>query len=132
VNDLNGQNRDVLVRKFWKAINDAAFDDLERIMKADTNIWLPNTREVFKGVEKYIRFNKTYPGRWYAEIESIYSTSENVITVVHVHDEVNTLSFFVNSIFSFSDDMISEIKEYWGDNGEPPQWRLDEKLSERY
>ncbi len=129
---MNGQNRDVLVRKFWKAINDAAFDDLERIMKADTNIWLPNTREVFKGVEKYIRFNKTYPGRWYAEIESIYSTSENVITVVHVHDEVNTLSFFVNSIFSFSDDMISEIKEYWGDNGEPPQWRLDEKLSERY
>lgn len=129
---MNGQNRDVLVRKFWKAVNDAAFDDLERIMKADTNIWLPNTREVFKGVEKYIRFNKTYPGRWYAEIESIYSTSENVITVVHVHDEVNTLSFFVNSIFSFSDDMISEIKEYWGDNGEPPQWRLDEKLSERY
>ncbi|HPJ88335.1 MAG TPA: polyhydroxyalkanoate synthesis regulator DNA-binding domain-containing protein [Thermotogota bacterium] len=124
--------REGLVRQFWQYINDAEFDRLHQVMEDSAIIRLPNTREVFIGTEKYICFNRKYPGRWFAEVETLYPSDKKLISIVNVHDEGETARFIVMSVFSFSDDRISEISEYWSDNGEPPQWRLDERLSERY
>ena len=98
----------------------------------DANIWLPNTGEVFRGADKYIAFNKKYPGRWFAQVQTLFTDGTVVISIVKVVDEEETAGFFVTSIFSFSGQLISDIKEYWGENGDAPQWRLDEGLSEFY
>ena len=119
-----------LVMKFWEYIDQAEFDKLENIMTSDANVWLPNTNEVFRGADKYIAFNKKYPGRWFASVQSLFTDETVVISIVKVVDEEETASFFVTSVFSFSNQFISEIKEYWSENGEAPQWRTDEGLSE--
>jgi len=122
----------ILVKKFWEYIDQAEFDKLKDIMIPDATVWLPNTNEVFRGADKYIAFNKKYPDRWFAKVQSLFTAGKVMISIVKVSDEKEDASFFVTSIFSFSNQLISEITEYWGENGEAPQWRVEEGLSENY
>ncbi|WP_425448316.1 nuclear transport factor 2 family protein [Dethiothermospora halolimnae] len=121
-----------VVKLFWQYINNADFDGLDNVMTNDAMVWLPNTKEVFKGKSKYIEFNKRYPDRWYVDLEKLYSSGETIISVAKIFNKERSMSFYVTSFFKLKDDLIEEITEYWGENGEPPKWRIDEKLSERY
>lgn len=121
-----------IVKLFWEYIHNADFDSLNELMSDDACIWLPNTKEVFKGKRKYIEFNKKYPDRWYVDLEKLYICGETIISVAKIFNSENTASFYVTSFFKVNNNLIEEITEYWGDNGEPPKWRLHEKLSERY
>jgi hypothetical protein len=102
------------------------------MMSDDACVWLPNTKEVFKGKDKYIEFNKRYPGRWYVDLEKVFVCEETVISVDKIFNVENTLNFYVTSFFKLENNLIQEIIEYWGDTGEPPKWRIDENLSECY
>ncbi len=101
-------------------------------MDKNAQIFLPNTREVFKSAEKYIAFNKAYPGRWYAVVERMNTVGSSVITTVKISSPDQDISAYVTSYFELKDNKIIEITEYWGDNGNPPEWRLEAGLSERY
>jgi len=121
-----------IISNFYKYMGDGLFDKMGELMDKDATVWLPNTREIFRGSNKYVDFNKRYPGKWKMTIEKIYSIENTVISSVKVKLEDNLNSFYNTSFFKLEDNLIEEITEYWGDNGEPPKWRLDEKLSERY
>ncbi|MDU5080091.1 hypothetical protein CIW83_05190 [Tissierella sp. P1] len=124
--------KEYIVKKFWALMSDGMFDEVGELMEEDAYVWLPNTREVFKGKDKYINFNKKYPGRWIITLDKIFSKDEIVVSAVKVEAEDKSSSFYATSFFTVKDSLISEIVEYWGDNGEPPQWRVEETLSERY
>lgn len=124
--------KEYIVKKFWALMSDGMFDEVGELMEEDAYVWLPNTREVFKGKDKYINFNKKYPGRWIITLDKIFSKDEIVVSAVKVEAEDKSSSFYATSFFTVKDNLISEIAEYWGDNGEPPQWRIEELLSERY
>ena len=124
--------KEYIFKKFWALMSDGMFDEVGELMEEDAYVWLPNTREVFKGKDKYINFNKKYPGRWIITLDKIFSKDEIVVSAVKVEAEDKSSSFYATSFFTVKDSLISEIVEYWGDNGEPPQWRVEETLSERY
>lgn len=124
-------NEDI-VKRFWTLMSDGKFDEVGKLMKEDAEVRLPNTREVFKGRDKYVNFNKKYPGRWIINLDKIFSKDDMIVSAVKVESEDKTSSFYATSFFAIKDTLISEIVEYWGDNGEPPQWRVEESLSERY
>ena len=42
-----------------------------------------------------------------------------------------SLSFHVVSFMKIRDGRISALDEYWGDDGDAPQWRLEKKLGTR-
>ena len=121
-----------IVRLFWECIHNADFDGLNKIMSDGACIRLPNTKEIFKSKNKYIEFNKKYPGRWYVDLEKVYECETTFISVAKVFNAENTISIYVTSFFKFKNNLIEEIIEYYSDNGEPPKWRLEENLSERY
>lgn len=121
-----------VVAQFWQAISDADFAKLELVMTPEAKVYLPNTREVIQGCGNYIRFNKTYPGRWYATVERTSESGHSVMTTTKVWSRDTPLSFYVTSYFTFEADRIQEIWEYWGENSEPPEWRRDGALTSRY
>jgi hypothetical protein len=121
-----------LIKAFWECINNADFDGLSKQMSDNAHIWLPNTKEVFKGKNKYIEFNKRYPGRWYVDLEKIYECGETIISVARIYTDENTLGLYVTSFFKLKDNLIEEITEYYSENDEPPKWRVEEGLAERY
>jgi len=57
---------------------------------------------------------------------------DTVISAVMVESEDKTSSFYATSFFYLKENLIQQITEYWGINGEPPAWRVQEILSERY
>lgn len=121
-----------IIEKFWTLMSDGMFDEVGKLMQEDANVRLPNTREIFRGRDKYINFNKKYPGRWIITLDKIFSKDETVVSAVKVESEDKSSSFYATSFFTIKGNLISEIAEYWGDNGELPQWRIEESLSERY
>lgn len=124
--------KEEIVKEFWNLMSDGMFNEVGELIEKDANVWLPNTREVFRGRDKYITFNKMYPGRWIITIEKLLSKDDMVITVVKVEEENKSNSSYATSFFTIRDNIIDEITEYWGDNTEPPIWRKEELLSERY
>ncbi len=121
-----------LVKRFWNLMSDGMFDEVGELMSEDADVRLPNTREIFIGRDKYINFNKRYPGRWIITLDKIFSKDDMVVSAVRVEAEDRSISFYATSFFTIKDNLVSEIVEYWGDNGEPPEWRIEERLSERY
>ena len=114
-------NKILLVKKFWQFLNDAEFDNFSLVMQKNAKVILANTNESFKSCLDYIEFNKNYPGRWFASLENLVNTDNQVVTIYKVYSEQET--HFVTSVFEFSDNLISKITEYWGEIGEPPEWR---------
>jgi len=83
------------------------------------------------GCKKFIDFNKAYPGRWFADVEKTYETQNEVVTVAKVYNEEG-LNFYSVSFFEFEREIIRKITQYWGDNSQPPAWRIENQLSEAY
>ena len=52
-------NEDI-VKRFWTLMSDGKFDEVGELMKEDAEVRLPNTREVFKGRDKYVNFNNLH------------------------------------------------------------------------
>ena len=124
--------KEEIIKKFWNLMSDGMFNEVGELMEKDANVWFPNTREVFRGRDKYITFNKMYPGRWIITIEKLLSKDDMVITVVKVEEENKSNSSYATSFFTIRDNIIDQITVYWGDNTEPPKWRIEESLSEKY
>ncbi|MTI96800.1 MAG: hypothetical protein FH749_15210 [Firmicutes bacterium] len=121
-----------IVTLFWQLISKGEFEQAGQLMHEAATVWLPNTREVFRGRDKYVDFNKKYPGRWLITIEQLLPTEKIVVSAVKVEEQGGSTSFYATSFFTIQNNLITEIIEYWGDNSEPPQWRLSKSLSERY
>lgn len=125
-------NNEEIIKKFWSLMSDREFDKAGNLMTEDVVVRLPNTREVFRGRNKYIDFNKMYPGIWMITIERIFCKDNDVVSAVKVETADNSNSFYATSFFALRDNLICEITEYWGENGAPPEWRIKSSLSERY
>lgn len=123
---------ETIVRGFWRLFDQGNFEEAGDLMLPEAVVMWPNTREVFRGRGGFIKANAKYPGCWRISIEKLLSLNENVVSVVRVENEEKSMSFYATSFFKFDGGLIGEITEYWSENGEPPRWRLDENLSERF
>ena len=121
-----------LIETFWNCIDAADFEKLTEVLSPDALVKLPNTRERFVGSQNYIAFNCDYPGRWRARVEAFHEVGDLGIATVLVTNPAENISLYVTSYFEIRDGKISVITEYWGENGDPPAWRLEKGYSERY
>lgn len=121
-----------VVKEYWDLFSEVKYAGTGALMHPNIIIRWPNTREAFRGMEKFISVNEQYPGKWIITIEKLFFVGETVISVVRVESIEQNQSVYATSFFTFEDDLIKEIVEYWSDNGEPPAWRIESGLSERY
>lgn len=92
--------------------------------REDACIRWHNTNEQFT-VEEFIRANCEYPGQWDGELERLVQDGEQVVTAVRVWARDGAASFHAVSFLKVQQDKICAIDEYWGEDGEPPQWRKE-------
>lgn len=124
---MEENKREEFLKQYWTAILGQQADQLPLFFKEDACIRWHNTREQFT-VAEFIRANCEYPGEWTGEAERLETVGECSIMAVHVHTKDGSLSFHVVSFIRMKDDLISELDEYWGDDGPVPGWRKEKQI----
>lgn len=115
------------LQAYWNAVLQQQPNAIKPFFHRDAFINWHNTNECFT-VDEFIRANCEYPGKWDGTIERIESSGNCHITVVHVFSQEEKQSFHVTSFIKAENEKIVSIDEYWGDDGMPPQWRLDKHI----
>ena len=76
-------------------------------------------------VDEFIIANCEYPGDWDGTVERVEVIGDLFITVTKVYPQDRSVYFHVVSFIRTANDKITSMDEYWADDGNPPQWRID-------
>ena len=115
------------IQSFWRDVLSQNRDRLPSYFHRDAVIRWHCTNEQFT-VAEYVRANCDYPGRWDGEIERIEETGSVIVLAGRVFPSDQTASFHVVSFIRLKDGLISEMDEYWADDGDAPAWRKAMKI----
>lgn len=123
-----------LVRKYWDHFDQANFKAAATLMHEHAVVWEPNSREVFRSRDAFIKTHEANPQPWrIEEIDILSEIKEGIIvTVVKAYSDTSPESYFITSFFTFAGERIIEILEYWSKNGEVPVWRANPNYAEKY
>lgn len=119
------------VQALWEAIGAQRWMDMTAYFTEDAVIRWPNTRERFTVLD-YVRANSDYPGDWTTRVRRLDAIGDTAISLVQITEAGGTESLHVVSYCSFEGDKIARMDEYFSDDGEPPSWRLEQNIGERY
>lgn len=117
------------VETFWASAEARDWDTFAGTLAEDVVYTLPQTRERISGRERYVRFNREYPGDWHLRIERIVAEPGQVVSWAHFTvglEEMYAISFFTQD----EHGRISTITDFWPESYEPPAGR--DHLAERY
>lgn len=119
------------VEAYWAAAGARDWEAFSATLADDVVYELPQSRERVLGKERYVRFNREYPGDWHVRTERIVADGEArqaaVRTLVTVgHEEMHAIHFFTFD----ADGRIAGVTDFWPEPYEPPAGR--EHLVERY
>lgn len=117
----------VLIKAFWQAVAKQDEGKLLVFFNPDAVVRWHNTNEAFD-VAGFVRANCEYLGNWQGEVERIEEIGDLLITVTRVWNEAGSSSH-VCSFIKLENGKISSVDEYWGDDGESPDWRKSLGLS---
>lgn len=115
------------IHHFWKDVLEQNRAELASYFQPGATIRWHCSNEQFT-VQEYIRANCEYPGDWDGEIERIEEFGDTIITAVRVYPRDRSASFHVVSFIRLLDGRISEIDEYWSDDGSAPEWRQQMRI----
>ena len=115
------------INQFWKDILNQDASAIREYFHEDAYVNWHCSNEHFT-VEEYIRVNCEYPGSWDGTIERIEQIGNLIITATRVFAKDRSSSFHVVSFIQVIDQKIASVDEYWGDDGEPAEWRLGKNI----
>ncbi|WP_242837266.1 nuclear transport factor 2 family protein [Alkaliphilus transvaalensis] len=115
------------IKALWNDMDKQNWDNIKKYFHNEAIINWNNTNERFN-VEEFVRVNSEYPGDWNIKIERLESIDNLVISVVKVQLKDEDISVHATSFFEFDRDKIKVLNEYWGDDGKPPQWRIEKQV----
>ena|SRR5215813_2588998 len=118
-----------IVESYWalaEARDWSAFGDL---LADDVTYEMPQTRERIRGKQRYLQFNREYPGDWHIAVQRVTGAAERAVS--WVVSTVGTETEVGISFFEFDGDgRITHVTDFWPQPYEPPPGR--EHLVDRY
>ncbi|MFJ7195650.1 MULTISPECIES: nuclear transport factor 2 family protein [unclassified Streptomyces] len=120
-----------VVETYWSAAGARDWDAFAATLTDEVVYDLPQTRERIRGKERYLRFNREYPGDWRVRVERVVADGQGRQAAVRTlftvgAEELPAVHFFVFD----RTGRISGITDFWPEPYEPPASR--EHLAERY
>lgn len=117
------------VERFWAAAEARDWAAFADTLAEDVEYTLPQTRERIRGRQRYVEFNREYPGDWHLTVERVIAEPDQVVTWAHFTvglDEMYAISFFTGD----GSGRIASVTDFWPEPYEPPAGR--DHLTERY
>jgi ketosteroid isomerase-like protein len=88
------------------------WDGLGRLLAEDLVVEWPDTRVRIRGRDRYVEFNREYPGGWTIEVLAIVSAGSTVVSEVRVPHEARGV-YYVVSILQVAGGRVVRGREYW-------------------
>ncbi|GLP66156.1 MULTISPECIES: nuclear transport factor 2 family protein [unclassified Streptomyces] len=117
------------VESFWTSLEARDWSTFADTLAEDVAYTLPQTRERIRGRERYVEFNREYPGDWHLRVERIVAEPDQAVARVHFTvglEEMYSITFFTGD----ESGRISAVTDFWPEPYEPPAGR--DHLAERY
>ncbi|MFF8915003.1 nuclear transport factor 2 family protein [Streptomyces sp. NPDC015032] len=119
------------VETYWTAADHRDWDAFAATLADDVLYDLPQTRERIRGKERYMRFNREYPGDWHVRVERVVADQEGRQVAARTLFMVGLQELHALHFFTFdAEGRIGGITDFWPEPYEPPAGR--EHLVERY
>ena len=116
------------VCSFIKAVLTQDEDTIRNFFRKDAYVNWHCSNEHFT-VDEFIIANCEYPGDWDGNVERVEVIGDLSITVTKVYPKQDrSVNFHVVSFIRTENDKIVSMDEYWADDGNPPQWRIDKHI----
>ena len=115
------------VRHFWKAVLAQDEQTIRSYFREDAYVNWHCTNEHFN-VDEFIIANCEYPGDWDGTVERVEVLDDLYITATKVFPKDKSASFHVVLFIRTANEKIVSMDEYWADDGNAPQWRLDKHI----
>lgn len=117
------------VESYWAAADARDWEAFAELLAEDVVYTLPQTRERISGRERYVGFNREYPGDWHVQIERVIAETGQAVTWTRVTvglEQMHAITFFTAD----ASGRIATVTDFWPEPYEPPAGR--EHLAERY
>ena len=118
------KQKDLMIQMLSERLDEK---EIRKYFHKDAYINWHCTNEHFN-VDEYIIANCEYSGEWDGVIERIEMVNDLIITVMQIYPKDKSVSFHVTSFIRMRDNKITEMDEYYADDGIAPQWRVDKHL----
>jgi len=121
-----------IATSLWHHIKDGEWEKARALLADDFEAYWPQSRELIKGPENFIRINREYPGTHKIEIYDTlhrldrWDFVDHVITEVYIQSKFpdgKETNLYAISHFEIEEEKILEIKEYWAETYPAPEWR---------
>ncbi|MFI6941306.1 nuclear transport factor 2 family protein [Streptomyces sp. NPDC050418] len=117
------------VETYWAAAEARDWAAFGETLADDVVYEMPQSRERIRGKEKYLRFNREYPGDWHLRVLRIVAEEHEAVSWIHVTEGLREL-YAVNLFTADASGRIVAITDFWPEPYEPPFAR--DHLTERY
>ena len=117
-----------LVERFITSLDARDWDTWAGVLHPDVVYEIPQTRERIRGRDRYLQFNREFPGDWHLRPKVIIADDRNgVVWFDWLLDGGRDDGM---AFFEFAGGLIVRITDFWPDPYEPPPGR--EQLVERW
>ena len=127
--DFAGLDLGGIVQRYWALAEARDWSAYGELLADDVIYEMPQTLERIEGKERYLRFNREYPGDWHISVQRVVADRQTaaswVVSRIGAEIEVGI------SFFDFDGDgRITKVTDFWPQPYEPPPGR--EHLVDRY
>lgn len=108
-----------LIEQFWRTANDGDWSAFEALLSPDVVYLVPQTRERIRGREHFVEFFRSWPEAWRAELTRCIVDERGAVSVIDFLTARGSETGI--SFFELKDGQITEIRDFWPSEYEPPQ-----------
>ena len=106
-----------LVGAYAEHLEARDWSELATLLAEDVVYEIPQTRERIRGRDKYLTFNREYPGEWHIEPAVTLGDDHDGALLFRWH--LDGESSFAIAFFEVTDDRITRITDFWPEAYEP-------------
>lgn len=114
-----------LVIKYWEVMNSNDFVEASKLLSEDFECHWPQTSEIIKGRENFVKINSYYPAKslWIFKINQIVAEGNGVATDISITN--GKMAFKAITFSIIEGGFIKKQIEYWPYNYPAPEWRRE-------
>ena len=126
-----GGNREIAER-FIASLEARDWEAWIALLHPDVVYEIPQSRERIRGRDRYLQFNREYPGDWHLRPRVVIADEQHAVVwfAWSLDGRPDEGSADAMAFFEFADGLITRVTDFWPEPYEPPTGR--EHLTERW